>query len=74
METKRETIMTFEEFVRMKFCSLSGLLVFCAKNFCAHLPTSWLSLDVAKQTLQVVDHLHKTLGIARISDENKLSE
>uniref|UniRef100_A0A803NAZ7 Uncharacterized protein n=1 Tax=Chenopodium quinoa TaxID=63459 RepID=A0A803NAZ7_CHEQI len=63
--TKTEQVLTFEEFVRKKFCSLANQLVFCAENLCTHLPTSCLPLDVAKQMIKLVDLLRTTLEYAR---------
>uniref|UniRef100_A0A803LZS6 Uncharacterized protein n=1 Tax=Chenopodium quinoa TaxID=63459 RepID=A0A803LZS6_CHEQI len=63
--TKIEEVLTFEEFVRNKFCSLANQLVFCSENLCTHLPTSCLPLDVAKQMIKLVDLLRKVLEYAR---------
>lgn len=73
-KSNRENSMTFEEFVVKNFSTLAGRLVFCVQNFCTHLPTSCLPLDVAKQMIQLVDHLLKTLEYERKINKCQLSE
>lgn len=59
-----ELMMTYDEFVRKNFYSLADRLGFCAKNLYTHLPTSLLSLKVAKKMIRLVNLL-KSLEKAR---------
>ncbi|XP_021762238.1 uncharacterized protein LOC110727009 [Chenopodium quinoa] len=62
--TKIEEFMTFEEFLKNTFYSLTDRLVYCMKSIYTHLPTSSLPLDVAKKMIRLV-HLLKTISNER---------
>ncbi|XP_074320395.1 helicase sen1-like isoform X2 [Silene latifolia] len=57
IEQKKESCMTFEEFVLKKFRSVSLKLVFCAKNLYTHLPTLAIPSDVVVQMIQLINLL-----------------
>ncbi|XP_074320392.1 helicase sen1-like [Silene latifolia] len=66
IEQKKESCLTFEEFVLRKFRSVSLKLVYCAKNLYTHLPTLAIPSDVVVQMIQLINLL-KTLEMSKES-------
>uniref|UniRef100_A0A5B6ZAC3 Helicase MAGATAMA 3 n=1 Tax=Davidia involucrata TaxID=16924 RepID=A0A5B6ZAC3_DAVIN len=57
----RDGLLTFEEFFKNRFNSNRNRLIFCIENLYTHLPTSFISLEVAKKMIRVLDLL-KSVG------------
>ncbi|XP_057501171.1 uncharacterized protein LOC130785117 [Actinidia eriantha] len=53
---------TFEEFFMERYRSIENQLIFCLTNLYTHMPTSFISLEMAKKMLEAVDLL-KSIGI-----------
>ncbi|KAG5534406.1 hypothetical protein RHGRI_022506 [Rhododendron griersonianum] len=53
--------MTFEEFFMKRFKHIGNQLIFCTRNLYTHMPTSFISMEVAKNMIKALDLL-KTIG------------
>ncbi|KAJ8531447.1 hypothetical protein K7X08_026881 [Anisodus acutangulus] len=61
-EIKKEAIVwTFEEFVNKRFKWIQNQLIFCLTSLYTHLPTSFISLEVANEMIRLLKML-QTLG------------
>ncbi|XP_075098103.1 uncharacterized protein LOC107796774 isoform X1 [Nicotiana tabacum] len=58
---KETSVWTFEEFVIKRFKWIQNQLIFCLTSLYTHLPTSFISLEVAKEMIRVLEML-QTLG------------
>ncbi|KAH7852483.1 hypothetical protein Vadar_025339 [Vaccinium darrowii] len=53
--------MTFEDFFMKRFELIKNQLIFCTTNLYTHMPTSFISLEVAKKMIKALDLL-KSIG------------
>ncbi|XP_060189971.1 uncharacterized protein LOC132618998 [Lycium barbarum] len=58
---KEAVVWTFEEFVNKRFKWIHNKLIFCLTSLYTHLPTSFISLEVAKEMIRLLEML-QTLG------------
>ncbi|XP_059284239.1 probable helicase MAGATAMA 3 isoform X1 [Lycium ferocissimum] len=58
---KEAVVWTFEEFVNKRFKWIHNQLIFCLTGLYTHLPTSFISLEVAKEMIRLLEML-QTLG------------
>ncbi|KAL7231117.1 hypothetical protein ACSBR2_009396 [Camellia fascicularis] len=60
-QLKCDNLLTFDEFFKMRYEFIGNRLTFCLTNLYTHMPTSFISLEVAKEMIKAVDLL-KTVG------------
>ncbi|WOH15111.1 hypothetical protein DCAR_0934648 [Daucus carota subsp. sativus] len=60
-----ESILTYEEFLNEKFSSVGKSLMACIENMYTHLPSSFISVEVAKKMIRVVELLQTIESLMR---------
>ncbi|XP_020554805.1 uncharacterized protein LOC105178399 [Sesamum indicum] len=68
---------TFEEFFTKKFFAIEEHLILCIEGLCAHMPTSYLPLEVVNDMIKVLDQLQEFESFLRnvdITDEGWLKQ
>lgn len=61
-----ENILTYVEFVNMRFNLIGKRLMSCIRNMYTHLPTSFISEEVAKKMIRVVDLIRTIESVLKI--------
>lgn len=57
LEILGEGILTYEEFMNMRFSTIGKSLMSCIRNMYTHLPTSFISVEVVKKMIRLIELL-----------------
>lgn len=72
-KNSEENILTFEEFVMKGFSFLGKHLIYCIENLYTHMPTSFISVETAKQMITLVRSLKCVEELLKVKVARKVN-